>query len=207
MFPWGQYHYFWSIPALHISSKQLFPWLSLRLDLHSHFPICNNHFKFTSTFQEIPTLLFATANDWSLQHYAWLQPSLCLCLFLWGQYVVKFSCLFLSLSSSSNDSTELSLRMLQHITIVCPDYCHNDPTKCSTFCGLGFIAMEIIDSDGNTVPVLSVCVVCKCLTLPCLISKMYQWGYSFFGEYDFSQRPQCHVNSLSFITMVSALNS
>ncbi|PBK61713.1 hypothetical protein ARMSODRAFT_623859 [Armillaria solidipes] len=63
--------------------------------------------------------------------------------------------------------------MLQHITIDRLGYCGNDPTKCSSYCRLGFVATEIIDSDGNAVPVMSVCAVCKCPAPPRLISKMY----------------------------------
>ncbi|SJL17982.1 uncharacterized protein ARMOST_21553 [Armillaria ostoyae] len=50
--------------------------------------------------------------------------------------------------------------MLQHITLDSLGSCRNDPVKCSSYCGFGFIATETI--DGNAVPVLSVCAVCKC---------------------------------------------
>ncbi|KAK0231737.1 hypothetical protein EDD85DRAFT_114169 [Armillaria nabsnona] len=50
--------------------------------------------------------------------------------------------------------------MSQHITLDRLGSCRNDPVKCSSYCGFGFIATETI--DGNTVPVLSVCAVCKC---------------------------------------------
>ncbi len=116
-------------------------------------------------------LVLPTTNDCSLQHYAWLRPYLCLCIFLCGQYAVKFSCLFPSLSSSVNDSTELPLKMLQHIIIDCLGYCRNDPIQYSTHCGLGFVATETINLDGNTVPGLSICAVCKCPAAAlCLIS-------------------------------------
>ncbi|KAK0445050.1 uncharacterized protein EV420DRAFT_1721234 [Desarmillaria tabescens] len=52
--------------------------------------------------------------------------------------------------------------MLQHIAIDHLGSCRNDPTKCSSYCGFGFVATETIDGNLDSVPVLSICGVCKC---------------------------------------------